>query len=232
MPQRDIGTLTEGLLGDYQINLYYFAKIVGGGETLRYSQWPDDTFTLDITDGDGAQSWTGGKVDLQVERVSQSNQSLLDVSSMSFANVYDAGAGPWTTRQLANTLQGREVTISMCWWPKDSSVLADFIDRYILFRGRIGMVELNERANISLVPFRASWNLKTGRLIGPKCSYVHMYGDPESCQFAGDFGTFPTCDGTEAACIERGNQANFGGFPLAPKPNTVVVWGGKQRFTV
>ncbi|HQQ75773.1 MAG TPA: hypothetical protein PLB01_00340 [Thermoanaerobaculia bacterium] len=238
--QRDIGTLTADQIQADPYKHYDFVSVDGGVDfgVVRYTN-RERNWTGDL-DG-SSQTWTGGdNSGLQVERVSQSNTSILDVSSVSFLNVFDtdvAGHAVWGQREIQFGLKDREVVVYDAWWDPDDDTDAGFIDKFILFRGKIGATEHRLRSRLSLVPFRAPGNIPTGRMIQDKvCSFAlaRLYGNTGEAAMTcnvdpgntnGTLATFPTCPGTPAACIERDNYARFGGFPRMLKPNTTINWG-------
>ena len=246
--QRDVDSIPEAYFEetDEPVNHDYFVRIASDEAefgilrfTTRALDWTGALDPDPDNEEDSSATWRGGDTGVQVERVSQTNSSILDVSAISFPNVYDSVAGPWTQREVQYSLSNREVTVWVAWWPPDDNSDAAMEGRFILYRGRTGATEHNLRTTLTLQPFRASWAMKTGRpMLATVCGFAlkGLYGNTgeaaETCQVgATPLSNFPTCGGSLPECIERENEIHYGGFPMMLKPNTVIYIGG-QRFTV
>lgn len=225
--QRDIGSLTESDIQAEAYRHYDFVSIDGDVDfgVVRYTNRASD-WTGDL-DG-SSQTWKGGELSgLRVERISQSNTSVLDVSTISFLNLFDtgvAGHAIWTQREMQFGLAGRTVTVYDAWWDPDDDSDSGFVDKFVLFKGRIGATEHAVRSTLTLVPFRTPYNIPTGRVMSDKvCAFAlaREFKGP-LCQYAGGD---TSCTGTIPDCTAKGNIEHFGGFPKMLKPNTTLNWG-------
>lgn len=231
--QRDIGTVDPDWL-ETDPKHHFFVRIELPEETLRFTTRRRDwTGALDAANGEGSSAtWRGGDCTPEDIRVSQTNVSALEVSSVTFGNVeVDGDAGPWLVRDRTVGLKNRRITVWQAVWPPDDDTDAGIGGVYLLFVGRIGSREHGERTTLRLLPFRSSWNIRMGSQILPtvcRFAVAGKFKDPFSCQYA---GADTTCGGSLAECIEKDNEVNFGGHPLMMKPNTQIFVGG-QRFMV
>lgn len=237
--KRNLGALSASHLTADGIRHYYFASIDGDVDfgIVRYCSRSAD-FTGNI-DG-SSQTWLGGSQSgLQLKRLSQSNTSILDVSSVSFLNLYDpslAGYGVWTQRDIQFGLSERPVVVWDAWWNPDDDTDAGYLSSYILYSGRVGATQHKERSELTLNPLRTAEAIQTGRIIDGICSFARarLYGNTGAAAVTcnvdpgnvmGTLATYPTCEGTIAACTLRSNAARFGGFVKRLKPNTTLNWG-------
>lgn len=238
--QRDTGSITADHFTATNVDHSYFAVIDGDVDfgLVYYTSRANDF--IGNVDGSGSQTWLGGaQSGLQVERLSQSNTSILDVSSISFHNLYDpavAGYGVWTQRDVQFNLSDRPCRVWDGWWDPTNPLDGGFIAAYLIFAGRLGAAEHKERSTLSLNPLRTSTSVLTGRTIDGICSFARarLYGNTGAAAMtcnvdpgnvSGTLATFPTCEGTPAACLTRSNLARFGGFVKRLKPNTTLNWG-------
>ncbi len=252
--QRNIGTVDSSWLesDDGPTNTDLFVKIESDPDTefgilrltTRSNDWTGILDSRPEFGEDSSHTWSGGSLGPRDLKLSQTNDSMLEVSSVSFLNVNDdTNLGPWAKRDLQYNLKNRLITIWEAWWPPDDNRDASFQDSYILYRGRIGGREHKEISSLSVNPFGTSWNMRTGSMIqATVCRFAvsGLYGNTgeaaETCQVdmgdvLGTLATFPTCGGSLVECAERLNEVHFGGEPLMLKPNTTITAGG-QRFTV
>ena len=218
---------------DEAVNHHYFVKVEWDSDLRFCTRVRDWTGALDPANGESSSEiWYGGELGPTDVRVSQTNTAVLEVSSVSFANLDDgSNVGPWLNRDLVSGLKNRKVTIWQAVWPPYLDEDDDIEGRFIIFRGRIGAREHGEVTTLSLLPFRTSWSMKTGSLLLPtvcRFAMANLFKDPETCQYG---GSETTCDGALTTCQSYGNEIHFGGHPLMLKPNTVIQVG-TQRFTV
>lgn len=232
MLPRDLGSIPVSATQANEAHWYWFVRLDFPAPTgsLRYTNHPAGDKSLNI-DG-STQTWVGSDgSDLQVDRLDQSQQSILSVSAISLTNIND-GTGPRFTI-LANTnwgdgtsgMRDKVVTIWQGWFDPDTGA---FLGAIKLYEGTIDNHELGPRAMIALKPFVTLWARATPWAIpSPTCMYP--YKDPLTCQYAGSEPVGEsTCGKTRANCVARGNQARFGGCDLMPKPGDTVHWGGVQ----
>lgn len=244
--ERDLGTITPSRFEDKdraQIH-HWFVKIeLPSAQILRYTTRPIGWVgSLDPDNGEDVDAeWLGGEFTPEDLRVSQTNTSVLEVSSVTFGNIIHAATstvGPWVNLDMTVGLKNRRVTVWHAWWPQADIFEQEYVlaqtpeGTYIIFRGRIGERVHNERSTLSLKPFRSSWDIKTGSQIYPticRFAIAGLFKDAFTCQYV---GAETTCDGFLTTCRETmNNEANFGGHPLMMKPNTLVYVGG-QRINV
>lgn len=240
--ERDVGTINPARFSDYDSAVihHWFVKIeLPDDEILRYTTRTVGWYgALDSANGEGTSvQWLGGEFQPEDLRVSQTNTSALEVSSVTFGNLIHEPStpGPWLNLDLTTGLKNRHVTIWHAWWAPGSS--EDDVDLppegiYILFRGRVGERVHNERSTLSLLPFRSSWNIQTGSQLFPtvcRFAVAGLFKDATTCQYT---GSETECDGSLVTCRDTmGNEVNFGGHPLMLKPNTLIYVGG-QRFNM
>lgn len=67
------------------------------------------------------------------------------------------------------------------------------------------------------------WKRRTPRRIH-QATCPWEYGDSETCRYVGTMGR---CDQSYAACSERANTLNFGGFRFLPSLQNKQIWWGR-----
>jgi hypothetical protein len=153
---------------------YLFARVdvaspVG---TKRYSEAFFGDFTGNI-DG-SSQLWSAA--DFLVGGLNQSAQNVTSVSSISFANISDAGTlAPWTGWAITPGLRGAKVQIWVAYF--DRSTLA-LIDKVKLFEGTIDSGEFGDRATMAVAPYVKPWSRQVPAITGMMLGAAPLMPDP------------------------------------------------------
>lgn len=199
------------------VQFYNFARFDFPSPTgiLRYTNKPGGyTGSLD----GGSATWT--EYDFRFQDVSNSEQTIMDVSSVSIGNLNNT----WSSLVLNTGIEMRPVLLLQVWFNIATGAVTGNMR---LYSGRMELARYREgRFEISLIPHRYGFSqMLPGRVIGPTCGYV--YGDTRTCQYPGPFtAPYDKCDHSRTACAARSNLAHFGGEDLIPKEK--LVWKVRQ----
>lgn len=183
--------------------------------TIRYTNKPGG-YTGNI-DGVSA-TWT--EYDFRFTDISNSQQTIMDVSSISIANLNNT----WSGLMLNIGIEMRPILLLQVWFNISTGATTG---KMRFYSGRMEVARYQTgRVEISVVPHRYGLSqMLPGRIIGPTCGYI--YGDPRTCQYPGPFtGDFESCDHSRTHCQARSNLVHFGGEDLIPKEK--LIWKVRQ----
>lgn len=161
---------------------------------------------------------------LVIDSLDQTDQSVLSVSSMSFANL-DYAWTNWVNTAWQNGttgLRGRPVYIWQVWFDSSNNLYGGIK----LYEGQIDNHEIGERAQLALRPYLTTWaRFAPWAIPSPLC--IYPYKDPLSCQYAGaEPPGQSTCNRTRNDCSLRNHLDHFGGDDSMPAIGSVINWNG------
>lgn len=218
--KRDIGTIDLGALEQLRRqHIFDFLRLditdlVLPTLNFRFSQLPA-VWVGNIAGSD--ETWN--PYDFLPGGLSQTNTSILEVSSVSFRNL----DGYWARVDLAYGLQNRRVTIWRAQFDASDTAL---VGKTILFDGRIDEVVSSVRSSCTLIPFRSALDVLVPGQVYSRTNCMHLAEyKGRFCQYAGGL---PDCSGLldgPNGCRAHDNIIHFGAFPTLPKRGTSVVWG-------
>lgn len=232
MVERALGTIPSTVLDDNVVSRFYFVRMDFRTDPPGIVAFCNKPGGLTANIGDTLNGVSGGsrtwvETDFRVQNLSQTQNNILEVSAIDFANGTPGGNaldGYWSNLLQVYGLREQSVGVYVVWFDvTDDSILGT----YQIYAGQINETAIRTRANLSLTPFTTPHSvIVPGGEYSSTC--INFYKD-EFCQYAGGLGT---CERTMTDCIAHDNLIHFTGFPFLPAPNTTLIWGklGQIRF--
>lgn len=209
--ERGLGGTPTSAVEARRAKFFWFVKITFPSPTgvLRYTDRPGG-FVGDIEGS--SQTWTA--YDVRVGELTQTQQTVLDVSWIEIANNNNV----WSTLILNTGIANRPIELWQAWFDPDTDAKSG---QNSPFYGRLDKaVPVRGKFKISIVPDKSGFSQQLpARVIGPICGYI--FKDTATCQYV---GADTACDHTREACRNKSNLAHFGGFDQLPNPNVPITW--------